>query len=127
MNPADLKYDKEHAWVRVEGDIAVVGISDFAQQQLGEIVYVDLPAEGAAMEAGDTFGEVESVKSVSDLFSPLSGAVVKVNDALGSAPEAINSDPYGNGWLIEVRFSDASELEDLLSAADYEAFVASGN
>jgi glycine cleavage system H protein len=123
--PSDLRYDKEHEWVRVEGDVAVVGISDFAQDQLGEVVYVDLPAVGDTVNAGETFGEVESVKSVSELFSPVSGEVVKVNDALDGAPESINQDAYGTGWMIEVKLSDPLELDGLMSSADYQAFIAS--
>jgi glycine cleavage system H protein len=121
--PSDLRYDKEHEWVRVEGDVAVVGISDFAQDQLGEIVYIDLPAVGDTVNVGETFGEVESVKSVSELFSPVSGEIVKVNGDLGGAPEAINEDPYGAGWMIEVRLADASELDGLMSSDDYQAFT----
>lgn len=123
MNPADLRYDKEHEWVRVEGDTAVIGISDFAQDQLGEVVYVDLPATGDVLVAGDTFGEIESVKSVSELFAPVSGTVVEVNDDLASTPEVINSDPYGGGWMVKVRLADPSQLDALMSAGDYDAFV----
>jgi glycine cleavage system H protein len=126
MYPQELKYDKEHEWVKVDGDVAVVGLSDFAQDQLGEVVYVDLPSEGAAVSAGDSFGEVESVKSVSDLFSPVTGEVVAVNDSLGDTPEKVNEDPYGAGWLIKVRLSDPGELDKLMSAGDYEAFVSTG-
>ena len=122
--PNDLKYDKEHEWVRVEGDTAVIGISDFAQDQLGEVVFVDLPAAGSDAVAGETFGEVESVKSVSDLFSPVTGSVVEVNDNLSDAPETVNEDPYGDGWLIKVKLSDASELDGLMAAAEYEEFIA---
>jgi glycine cleavage system H protein len=122
--PADLKYDKEHEWVRVEGDVAVVGISDFAQDQLGEVVYVDLPSVGDDAIAGDTFGEIESVKSVSELFAPVSGTITEVNDGLSSSPETINSDPYGAGWMIKIAMADASQLDDMLSAEDYESFVA---
>jgi len=124
MNPADLRYDKEHEWVRVEGDVAVIGISDFAQDQLGEVVYVDLPEVGDELVAGDTFGEIESVKSVSELFAPVSGAVVEVNDELDTASEVINSDPYGAGWMVKIKLSDASQLDALMSAGEYEAFVA---
>lgn len=124
MHPSDLKYDKEHEWVRVDGDVAVIGISHFAQDQLGEVVYVDLPAEGDTVVAGETFGEIESVKSVSELYSPVNGDIVKVNDALQDAPETVNEDPYGEGWMIEVRLSDASEVDGLLSAEEYEAFIA---
>jgi len=123
--PSDLKYDKEHEWIRVEGDVAVIGISDFAQDQLGEVVYVDLPAVGDTVNAGDTFGEVESVKSVSELFSPVTGEVVKVNDQLDGAPESINEDAYGAGWMIEVKVADPSELDALMSSEDYQAFIAS--
>lgn len=123
MNPSDLKYHKEHEWVRVDGDIAVVGISDFAQDQLGEVVYVDLPSAGDAATVDETFGEIESVKSVSELYSPVSGEIVEVNDALGDAPETVNGDAYGDGWMIKVRMSDASELDALMSASDYESFI----
>jgi len=123
MNPSDLKYHKEHEWVRVDGDIAVVGISDFAQDQLGEVVYVDLPSAGDATTADETFGEIESVKSVSELYSPVSGEIVEVNDALGDAPETVNGDAYGDGWMIKVRMSDASELDALMSASEYESFI----
>jgi glycine cleavage system H protein len=123
--PSDLRYDKEHEWVRAEGDVVVIGISDFAQDQLGEVVYVDLPAVGDTVTAGDTFGEVESVKSVSELFSPVSGEVVKVNDELDGAPEAVNEDAYGTGWMIEVKLADPSELDGLMSSGDYQDFIAS--
>jgi glycine cleavage system H protein len=123
--PSDLRYDKEHEWIRIEGDVVVIGISDFAQDQLGEVVYVDLPAVGDTVNAGDTFGEVESVKSVSELFSPVTGEVVKVNDQLDGAPEAINEDAYGAGWMIEVKLADPLELDGLMSSGDYQAFIAS--
>ena len=125
MNPADLRYDKEHEWVRVEDDTAVIGISDYAQDQLGEVVYVDLPSVGDDLVAGETFGEIESVKSVSELYAPVSGTVVEVNDDLDGAPETINSDPYGGGWMVKVRMGDPAEADGLMSADDYEAFVAS--
>lgn len=124
MYPKELKYDREHEWVRVEGDIAVIGISDFAQDQLGEVVYVDLPSVGDAITAGDTFGEVESVKSVSELFTPVSGEIVEVNDALGDAPETVNEEPYGDGWMIKVRLSDPAEVDGLMDADGYQAFLA---
>ncbi|MDA3935651.1 MAG: glycine cleavage system protein GcvH [Actinomycetota bacterium] len=123
MYPKDLKYDKEHEWVRVEGDIAVMGITQFAQDQLGEVVYVDLPAAGDEVVAGETFGEIESVKSVSELFSPVSGEIVAVNDALDDTPETVNASPYNDGWMIKVKLSDTSGLDGLMSAEDYEAFV----
>ena len=123
MYPNDLKYDKEHEWVRVEGDVAVLGITHFAQDQLGEVVYVDLPDEGDSVSAGDTFGEIESVKSVSELFSPVSGEIVAVNDALDDTPETVNEDPYGEGWMIKIKFADTSGLDGLMSSEDYEAFI----
>ena len=124
MYPADLRYDREHEWVRVEGDIAVIGISHFAQDQLGEVVYVDLPSAGDELAAGETFGEIESVKSVSELFSPVSGEVVEVNDDLDGAPETINTDPYGAGWMIKVKMADASQLDAMMAADEYESFIA---
>lgn len=122
--PGDLKYDRDHEWVRVEGDVATIGVSDFAQHQLGEIVYVDLPAVGDTAAKGDAFGEVESVKSVSELVSPVSGEIVEVNDGLDDAPETVNADAYGDGWMIRVKLADAAELEELMSAEEYEAYVA---
>ena len=124
MYPSELKYDKEHAWVRAEGETAVVGITHFAQDQLGEVVYVDLPSVGDEVVVGETYGEVESVKSVSDLFAPVSGEVVKVNDTLEDAPEVVNEDCYGEGWMLEVQMTDASEIDDLLSASEYEQHLA---
>jgi glycine cleavage system H protein len=124
VNPADLRYHKEHEWVRVEGDTAVIGISDFAQDQLGEVVYVDLPSAGEELASGDTFGEIESVKSVSELFSPVTGKVTDVNHELDSTPESINSDPFGAGWMIKVAMSDPSEVDGLMSATEYDAFIA---
>ncbi|MDO8949966.1 MAG: glycine cleavage system protein GcvH [Actinomycetota bacterium] len=124
MYPKDLKYDKEHEWVKVDGDIAIIGISDFAQEQLGEVVYVDLPAVGDEIIAGESFGEVESVKSVSELFSPLSGDILEVNEMLGDAPETVNEDCYGDGWMVKIKMADAAQTDDLMSADEYEAFVA---
>lgn len=126
MNPVELKYDKEHEWVRVEGDIAIIGISDFAQDQLGEVVYIDLPSAGDSVTAGETFGEIESVKSVSELYAPVTGEIVKVNEGLGDTPEIVNQDPYGEGWMIEVRMGDPSQADDLMSAEEYEAYVTEG-
>ncbi len=123
--PSELKYDKEHEWVRTDGDTAVIGISDFAQDQLGEVVFVDLPEAGTQVVSGEAFGEIESVKSVSDLFSPVNGSVVEVNAALSDSPETVNEDPYGDGWLIKVKMSDPSEPDSLMSAEDYESFVTS--
>lgn len=124
MYPKDLKYDREHEWVRLEGDVATIGISDFAQDQLGEVVYVDLPSVGEAVSTGESFGEVESVKSVSELFSPVSGEIVEVNEALEDAPETVNEDCYNAGWMIKVKLEDAGEVEALMDADDYEAYIA---
>jgi glycine cleavage system H protein len=125
-HPSDRVYSKEHEWVVVDGDVATIGISDFAQDQLGEVVYVDMPGEGDSLKAGDSFGEIESVKSVSELFSPITGEIVEVNSALGDSPETVNSDPHGGGWMIKIRVEDASELDALLSAEDYDAFITEG-
>ena len=121
--PADLKYTKDHEWLRAEGKIAVVGITDHAQDALGDIVFVELPAVGVEVKARGTFGVVESVKAVSDLFAPVSGTVVEVNSALPDAPDAINKDPYGAGWMIKVTMADPKEVDGLMSAADYEKLV----
>ncbi|MDZ4178221.1 MAG: glycine cleavage system protein GcvH [Coriobacteriia bacterium] len=123
MYPSDLKYHKEHEWVRIEGDVAFIGISHFAQDQLGEVVYVELPAAGDQVIADETFGEIESVKSVSELYSPVSGEIVEVNPALEDAPETVNADPYGEGWLLKLSLSDSSELDALMSADEYESFI----
>ena len=125
-HPSDRVYSKEHEWVLVDGDIATIGISDFAQDQLGEVVYVDLPAEGDALSAGDSFGEIESVKSVSELFAPVSGEIVEINSALGDSPETVNSDPHGAGWMIKVRVESDADLSALLSAEEYDAFIIEG-
>ena len=125
MNPEDLRYTKEHEWVRLEGDTATVGITDHAQQELGDIVYAELPKVGARVEQGQTLGSVESVKAVSDIYSPVSGEVVEVNEALAQAPEKINQDPYGEAWLAKLRVSAPDEVSKLLSAAEYESYVAS--
>jgi len=121
--PDDLRYTKEHEWVRVEGDTGVVGISDYAQDQLGDIVYLDLPAIGASMTKLGKMGEIESVKAVSELYSPVSGEVLEVNTEAVDSPELVNSEPYGRGWLIKVRLSDASELDELMDASAYDDFV----
>jgi glycine cleavage system H protein len=124
MIPDDLRYTKEHEWVRLAGDVATVGITAHAADQLGDIVFVELPAVGTTVEQLAPFGVVESVKAVSDLFAPLSGEVIEVNEALASAPEVVNSDPYGAGWLLRVRVADPGQLDALLDAAGYEALVA---
>ncbi len=123
MIPSDLRYTKEHEWVRVEGEEAVVGITHYAQDSLGDVVYVELPKEGATVEQFKPFGVVESVKSVSDLYSPLSGVVSAVNAELKEHPEYVNQDPYGKGWMIRIRPSDASEMDKLLTAEEYEAYL----
>jgi glycine cleavage system H protein len=120
--PTDYKYTKEHEWVKVNGDTGTIGITDYAQQSLGDIVFVDLPKSGTELTAGKTFGTVESVKAVSDLYAPVSGTVTQINDALTTSPEKINSDPHGS-WMVKVKLKEAGELKSLLSAADYEKFV----
>jgi glycine cleavage system H protein len=122
--PEDLRYTQEHEWARIEGDRAVVGITHYAQDALGDIVYVDLPAVGTTVTAGETFGEVESTKSVSDLYSPVSGTIAERNEQLDKGPEIINSDPYGQGWLVVIAMSDASETDRLLAAGAYRDLVA---
>ena len=122
--PEDLLYTAEHEWVRVTGDEAVVGITAFAQDQLGDVVHVDLPAVGAKIAAGDPFGEVESVKTVSDLFSPLTGEVNAINEALAEHPELVNESPYDGGWLLRIRTTNEEELGEMLDAAGYQAHIA---
>jgi glycine cleavage system H protein len=121
--PENLRYTKEHEWVRVEGDLGVIGITDHAQHELGDIVYVDLPKMGASVELGKSLGSVESVKAVSDIYSPVSGEVVEVNETLGQSPEKLNQDPHGAAWLVKVRMSAPDQLKTLLSAADYQTYV----
>jgi glycine cleavage system H protein len=121
--PENLKYTKDHEWVRIEGDAAYVGITDFAQKELGDIVYVDIPTNGKSVNQHDVFGTVEAVKTVSDLFMPLSGTVLEVNGGLDAAPESVNSDPYGSGWMIKIQLSNASEVDELMSSADYKGLV----
>ncbi len=121
--PSDSRYTKEHEWVRLEGSIGVVGITDHAQKELGDIVYVDLPKIGARVEKGKTLGSVESVKAVSDVFAPVSGEIVETNDLLTTSPEKLNDDPHGDAWLVKIRLADPGEVQNLLSAADYEAYA----
>ncbi len=121
--PSELKYTKDHEWVRIEGDIAVVGITDFAQSELGDIVYVEVETLDETLEADDIFGTVEAVKTVSDLFLPLSGEIVAFNEALEDEPESVNTDPYGAGWMIKIKYSDASQIENLLSDEGYKAII----
>jgi glycine cleavage system H protein len=118
--PSELKYHEEHDWARVEGDLATFGVTWYAQDQLGEVVFFDPPEVGKSVRMGAPYAEVESVKAVSDVVAPLSGEIVEVNDALGSGPEAINDDPYGSGWMVKVRLSDTSEVDALMDAAAYE-------
>jgi glycine cleavage system H protein len=118
--PTELKYHPEHDWARIEGDTATLGITWYGQDQLGEIVFFDAPAVGTALTKDSPYAEVESVKAVSDVIAPLSGEVIEVNDALGDAPEQINEEPYGSGWLVKIRIADASEADDLLDASTYE-------
>ena len=118
--PEELQYTRSHEWVRTEGDTATIGITDHAQDELGDVVFVELPETGATFDAGDSFGTVESVKAVSDLYAPVGGEVVEVNEALSESPEKINEDPYGEGWIVKIQVSGEA---DLLSASDYEQFL----
>ncbi len=126
MVPDDRRYTKDHEWVRLDGETATVGITAYAADQLGDIVFVELPAVGRSLEAAATFGVVESVKAVSDLYAPLGGEVTETNDALGGNPELVNSDPYDGGWMVRVKVADPGALDDLLDAAAYDALIAAG-
>ncbi len=121
--PADLKYTQDHEWIRIDGDIAVVGITDFAQGELGDVVFVEIETEGEELDKGETFGTVEAVKTVSDLFMPVGGKVAEVNEALADEPEVVNKDSYGGGWMIKIEIKDSSELDDLMSAEEYEKMI----
>jgi glycine cleavage system H protein len=121
--PADLKYTKDHEWLKIEGDVVTIGITDFAQGELGDIVYVEIETEGETLAKEEVFGTVEAVKTVSDLFMPVSGEVTAFNEAIESAPESVNNDPYGDGWMIKVQLSDSSEINDLLSADQYKELI----
>lgn len=121
--PDDLHYSKDHEWVRVEGDVAVVGITDYAQNSLGDVVYVELPKSGDEFASNEPFGSVESVKAVSEMFSPVSGEVVATNESLTDDPDKVNKDPYGDGWMIRVKMSNPGEVDSLLTAAEYEDFT----
>ena len=123
MYPDNLRYTKEHEWVEVEGDIGKVGITHHAQDQLGDIVYVDLPKPGVRVEKGRSFGSVESVKAVSDIFSPVSGEVVEINETLGTAPEKLNQDPHGDAWLVKIRLTAPDEMKQLMTAAQYQNYI----
>lgn len=121
--PENLKYTKDHEWISVEGDTATVGITDFAQSELGDIVFVDISTQGETLNQHDVFGTVEAVKTVSDLYMPISGEILEVNAGLESNPESVNSDPYGKGWMVKMRITDTAQLDGLMSAADYSAMV----
>lgn len=121
--PSELKYTKDHEWVKVEGDVATIGVTDFAQGELGDIVYVEIETVGDTLNKEEVFGSVEAVKTVSDLFMPIGGEVLEVNSALDSSPEVVNSDPYGEGWMVKVKIANASELDELMSADDYKAHI----
>lgn len=123
MIPDDLRYTKDHEWVRVESGIATVGLTDHAQSEMGDVVYVELPKVGESFKRGDVFGVVESVKAASDCYLPVSGAITEINTALGDAPQKVNEDPYGEGWFVKVKIADPSELEALMSAADYVSLL----
>ncbi len=124
--PSELKYTKDHEWCRIEGDVAVVGITDFAQSELGDVVFIELPASGSATAAGKEFGTIEAVKAVSELFAPVSGKIVEVNTAVADTPETVNQDPYGEGWMIKIKLSDPAEVGGLLDAAAYNQLIGEG-
>ncbi len=121
--PGELKYTKEHEWIRLEGDVATIGITDYAQGELGDVVFVELPAAGDAVKENDTFGTIEAVKAVADLYSPLDGEVVEVNEALEDAPDTVNNDPYGDGWMVKVKVADGAAVDHLLSAEEYQKHI----
>lgn len=123
MYPEKFRYTKEHEWVSVEGDVGTIGITDHAQSELGDIVYVDLPKVGVTTEQGKTFGSVESVKAVSDIYAPVSGEVIEINEMLSKTPEKLNMDPHGDAWLIKVRLSAPEQIKNLLSPADYQSYI----
>jgi glycine cleavage system H protein len=122
MTPEDNKYAKSHEYVHVEGGVGTVGITDYAQKELGDVVFVELPQVGTQLEAGDELGSIESVKAVSELFAPVSGEVVEINETLADKPELVNTDPYGDGWMIRIRVSDPTELDELMNAEEYEEY-----
>ena len=126
MYPKDYLYSREHEWVRVDGDVAVGGITEFAQEELGEVVFVELPEVGQVFNTGDELGTIESVKAVAEVYTPVAGEVVEVNDAVVDDPELLNDDPHTEGWLVKIRFSSASDLKELMSAEKYEEYVESG-
>ncbi len=121
--PADLKYTKDHEWLKVDGDTGTIGITDYAQGELGDVVFVELPAIGKAVKAHDSFGTIEAVKAVSDLYAPVSGSILEINKELEKSPETVNKDPYGAGWMVKIKLSNASELSELLDASAYKALI----
>jgi glycine cleavage system H protein len=123
MTPEDNRYAKSHEYVHAEGDIGIIGISDYAQKELGDVVFVELPQVGTQLELGDDLGSIESVKAVSELFAPVSGEVIEINEALADKPELVNTDPYGDGWMVKIRISDATELDELMPAAEYDEYT----
>ncbi len=125
--PDDLLYTEEHEWIQIEEDTATVGITDYAQQELGDVVYVELPEQGLSLEAGQPFGSVESVKAVSEIYSPLSGTVTEINETLADSPETVNEDPYGDGWMIRLEVAEAAEVGELMSAVDYRNYLKDEN
>jgi len=126
MYPSDYLYSKDHEWIRVEEDVCVLGITEFAQQELGEVVFVEMPEVGQVFDSHDEIGTIESVKAVAEVYTPVAGEVVEVNDAVVDDPEVLNDDPHGEGWLIKLRFSSADDLKELMNAEQYEEFVESG-
>ena len=126
-NPADLKYSKEHEWIKLEGDIGIIGVTDFAQEQLTDIVFVELPDKGRKVEAGKQMAVIESVKSVSDIFSPIDGEVMEVNERLKDNPEIINKDPYGEGWIVKIKIDNKDGLDSLMSSEEYEKSISEGH
>lgn len=121
--PSELKYTKDHEWIKVDGDVAFIGITDFAQKELGDIVFVDIPSLGKEIKQNDIFGTVEAVKTVSDLFIPVTGTVLEINPLIDTKPELVNSDPYGDGWMVKIKVANVAELASLLSSADYQALI----
>lgn len=126
MYPSNLRYTREHEWLEVEDDVCVLGITDFAQKELGEVVYVELPEVGHVYDAGDEIGTIESVKAVAEVFTPVAGEIVEINEALKDDPVALNDDPHGDGWFVKIRFSSSSDFDDLMNAEEYEAFTKEG-
>ena len=121
--PSDLKYTKEHEWIKIDGNLATIGVTDYAQGELGDIVFVELPTVGDDIKAGGSFGTIEAVKAVSEIFSPLSGKIAEINELLEDDPMVINNEPYGDGWIIKIEFSDSSELDSLVSSDEYQAII----